>query len=586
MTPAVDGFDGAARHDRTLADVALGAHVSTPVLIVGAGPVGLLSAILLAQHGIAATVIERHPGTSIHPKARGVSPRSMEIFRQVGIADELVTRSLAIAGETAHMCLCPTTLAAPEYRRIPLGNANAEIERISPHRSTLAAQDAIEALLVDAARRRDQLDVHFATELVDFSQSDAEVVANVRHRKSGKETVITAKYLIAADGSRSTVRELLGIATSGERDLAENINVLFDADLKQLVEHRLSVLYNVMGSAAPGVFLTVDNDRRWLYNFDLMGEAAADYDNARLTARICQAIGHEVALSVVSAVHWTTNAVVADRFTAGRVFLAGDSAHVTPPNGAFGMNIGVQDAHNLAWKVAAVLTDTAGPALLDTYDTERRPIAQQTVNQALENLKSMRLGPRIGGQPGSPPTSLRLGNPGDDHAGRLLLGYRYTSAAILEPTDVEVDVEVGDDVEMRARPFGLGDYTPGAAPGERAPHAWVRRQSDRLSMIDLYTQGFTLVIGPDADGELSGTANLQVIRVGTDVVAIDNHAIESDEVIDGTNALLVLYGISAKGMVLVRPDGFVAWRSRDGVEADPRAALQRVLASGQIRPVS
>jgi putative polyketide hydroxylase len=559
---AVEGFDSAGRAEQHDLAHPLDAHTQVQVLVVGAGPVGLVTALLLARSGVKVTVIERHAGTSIHPKARGVSPRTMEIFRELGIADELWAQSLSITGGRAYLC-ATRTMRFPEFRRFPIEPESDDSQEITPYRSTLAAQDLIEARLLDLALLEPNVDIRFRSEFESLTQRDDGVSVTVRHRVTDQRSRVDAEYVVAADGGRSPIREQLGIAIEGERDLASNINALFDADLSHLIGDKRSVLYAIGESGAQGAILAVDGKRRWLYNFPLAPmERADEYDEGRLILRIRCAVGDAaIPISIVSAVEWQTNAFVAHRYQIGRVLLAGDAAHVTPPNGAFGMNTGIQDAHNLAWKLAAVVAGNASPSLLNTYEAERKPIGVATVAQALENFRQAINGPR----PGGPPRPSAGGAPagGGDHAGRLLLGYRYTAGALDASNASSVDYQQ--------------TYVPGVVPGERLPHLWVTVESKQVSTLDVVAGQFTVIVGSDAQidsGAGEGVAvPIMICRLGVDLLPMGDFS---------TSAIAALHDtftLTTTGAIVVRPDGFVAWTQGSAVTNEQiRNMMQRLLS--------
>jgi putative polyketide hydroxylase len=551
---AVQGFDAAGR-------IAVrGKHENLPtgacdVLVVGGGPVGLLCATLLAKRGVDTVLVERHPGTSLHPKARGVSVRSMEILRELGLADDLAEMSRAAVGDVPHMCIADT-LAAEQFTRMPLPSTESSFS-MSRYRGALVAQDVLEQRLLAAAREQRSLRAHFGVRAELVSQVRDGVTVALTDVSTGTGSAVQARFVVAADGSRSPIREALGITSTGERDLAQNINVLFEAPLADLVVERPSVLFAIRHPGAEGVLLAVDGRTLWLYNFPLLNEMASDYDENRLVARIRSAVGVDRDVRMVSAVHWSTNAVVADRYRSGAVMLVGDAAHVTPPNGAFGMNIGLADAHNLAWKLVAVITGESDESLLDTYEAERRPVAIATVGVALDQFRS---GPGAG-------TGGRPGAPAIDPV-RLDLGYRYRSASVLiDPSD--------DGVESESEPFA-----PTGRPGERVPAVSLTSASvgpapqpgdsaqpahtvSSLTLHDLIAAQATLIAGP---------------RCGANwdrVVRIDGSTIADGKDLDGCLRSL---GIDADGAVLVRPDGVVAWRCPSNATTDAVAvAAARVL---------
>jgi putative polyketide hydroxylase len=383
--------------------------------------------------------------------------------------------------------------------------------------------------------------LHFRTELVSFEQDADGVNAVVRHRDSGQVTNVRAKYLVGCDGSKSVVREQLGAAFEGEGPLGEFLNVLFDADLSALVEGRRSVGYMIDGTGEGGVrgsFLAVDNRQRWLFNFQIEAGSAGTYDDARLRSVLRSAIGAEVPLNIVSAVTWSPSARVADRYRVGRVLLAGDAAHVVPPNGATGMNCGVQDAHNLWWKLAGVVHGTSPAALLDTYELERRPIALRTAAWALAGHHAAAAGP--------PPQAPPPGSGGGESGRRapmspigLTLSYRYDEGAFV------------DADEDAPAPFDDNVYRSTGRPGERTPHLMLQSIHGRHAVSEFVGPGWGLFGGPES-GPWSGAIPFTPLFViGPEM--------------DPEGAFMERFGVGPDGVVLVRPDNVVAWRSRSWV---------------------
>ena len=501
-----------------------------PVLIAGGGTVGLSAALFLAHHGVPALLVERQDAPSIHPRATGVGPRTVEFLREVGIADEVdavaVDMSTGGLGKFSAVTLAGADL--PAEPPVP----RQTVERfgdVSPHvlRGT-CPQSRLDRVLLRAAVDRGA-DVRFGTRLMTFAQEDDGVVADL-----DGETV-RADYLIAADGVRSGVRTALGIGTTGPGDLGRpKLNILFRADLTRYTGGRSFVTCDITTPEAPGMLVTVDNATEWIFHVDADGPLPV----ARCAELIRAAVGDpDLDVAVLSALPWRVRGLLADRFRDGRVFLAGDAAHAVPPIGAFGMNTGVADAHNLAWKLALVLAGTAGTSMLDTYETERRPVAAMTLEQAL-----LRLGdPRLHWASGAPGRELRAAA-GALHAPVVQLGYRYDSTAVIDPQPALPSTE---DVALDL------DGTPGS----RLPHRWV---APGVSTLDLVRSRFTLL--SNADAWLRAASSVGVAGSRVDV--------------DGWHAAV---GVGADGAVLVRPDGFVAWRAV-GARADPEAALKEVLS--------
>ncbi|MFE9113980.1 FAD-dependent monooxygenase [Streptomyces collinus] len=510
----------------------------TPVLIVGGGLTGLSAAVFLAHHGIAATLVERHPDTSIHPKARAINPRTMELYRAVGMEERVRAGRSPISGNTDLVHV--ESLAGKERVRMPSASPE-DIGRISPTQWTLIDQNQLEPILRERAVEAGA-DVRFSTR-VDGLQEDAEgVLAHTTDLSTGESSQIHARYVIAADGSRSPLREMLGIGAHGRGTITNLVSFFFEADLTQALRGRRIIAAYVNNPEVRGTVIPIDNDRRWVINvsfFPEQGQRAEDFTDERCTALVRAAVGvPDLPLKIESAdmPAWDISARVADTFATRRVFVAGDAAHVMPPTGAFGASTGIQDAYNLAWKLALVLSGTAGPGLLESYDAERRPVAEETVRQAMLRF------------------AVREGKQYQDVAAELLdettmtFGYCYRSGAFAAEEGAP-DAIVEDPAH------------PSARPGARAPHLQLDGPEGPVSVIDLYGDGFTLLVD-EAAGRWTGAVEREAERLGValKVVRIGR----GTRLWDQDGSFRRRYGLLAGGAVLVRPDGFVGWRTTAG----------------------
>jgi 2-polyprenyl-6-methoxyphenol hydroxylase-like FAD-dependent oxidoreductase len=524
----------------------------TPVLIVGGSVVGLATALFLAWQGLPSVLVERHRGTSIHPRAMGLSPRSMELLRTVGLEDE-VRRADPIRVENSGI-LRVDTLAGEELGWVPTPTPD-DISEISPAPWAFSAQDRVEPVL---RQRAEELgaDLRFGVELVSFEPGPDAVTALVRNRESGDERTIRARWLVAADGSRSPIRRRLGIPMRGPGTLANAMSILFHADLSAALRGRHFAVCYIESPEAQGVLAAYDNDR-WALGVGYTpqaGQSANDFTPERCRHLVRKALGtSDLDPEILAILPWELAADVATRFQVGPVLLAGDSAHVNPPAGAFGANTGIQDAHNLAWKLVAVAGGTAGAGLLDSYDVERRPVAAATVDQAL-----MRQAFRGDGA-ADPPGLV------DDLA--VMLGYSYHSDAVL--------AEAGQVTPLFQHPR---QWT--GEPGSRAPHVVLERDGRRLSSLDLYGRRFVLLTDA-AGGDWCRAAERVSAQLG---IELDLHRV-GVELTDVGRRWHDVHGLGSGGAVLVRPDGFVATRSHP---AAPDAAsvlehaLTRLLGRGVV----
>ena len=507
-----------------------------PVLIVGGSLVGLTTAMLLGHHGVASLSVERHAGTAIHPRAGHFQLRTMEILRQLGLEDAARETSLRTyhprGGINAVESLAGRELA------VYIADVNEGIEGFSPTHRLFLDQDALEPLLRERALELGAT-LRNRVEAVRHEEDADGVTVTLRELHAGTESTVRAQYVVAADGNRSPTRNRLGIEMEGYGLLSRSVTIYFRADCGPLLQDRNQGVIYVHNPTLRGFFrLNRTGGKGFLVvntvGADVTTEEAVNVvdgmDEARARELLATAIGADMPMEVLDVAHWQAEANVATRFAEGRVFLAGDAAHVVPPNGGFGGNTGVQDAHNLAWKLAAVVKGDAGPALLDTYDAERRPLGRMTIEQAYTRYAS-RVVPERGTDDVEPPI--------DDLS--IEIGTLVRSSAVV--------AEPGDDRAVIEHPS-----TSRGRPGSRAPHVPVGEGST----LDLLGAGFVLLVGPD----------------GGDVVVegVTTQRVDAPGFADA-------YGIGPAGASLVRPDGIVAWRSTTAPDAaEVAAVLDRVLS--------
>ncbi|MDA3647663.1 FAD-dependent monooxygenase [Saccharopolyspora indica] len=531
----------------------------TEVLVVGGSLIGLTTALFLAWHGIPAVLVERRPDMWVHPRAWGYNPRTMEMLTEVGLLDAIdaagpdtasyrdVLKVDALAGEELGRY-------APEHLQV----SHRAFSDISPAPYSLCAQHRLEPIL---RARAEELgaDIRFGVRMEDFTDDGDGVTATLH---DGERTrTVRARYLIGADGAKGTVRDALGIKRTGVRAMAHIMNVLFRADLSPALRDRTFFLCHVAkpdGAVLnPVDGINYDADDRWQLHIPFdpnLGQRAGDFTDERCIAAIRTATGlPELEVEIIQSLPWEVAGLNAEKYSSGRVFLVGDAAHTMPPAGAFGANTGMHDAHNLVWKLAEVIRGAAAPALLDTYDVERRPVAGFTVEQALLRAVHQFLG--------DPSVAEQIL---DDRV--IIFGYRYRSAAVPGALDGELPYE---------------DVRPVGTPGTRIPHLVLERKGERLSSTELVGRHFLLLAGPDGQGwcEAAGAA---AGELGVSLVAhqVDEAAGES-ALRDISGSFAEATGAGRAGALLVRPDGVVAWRTAaaagEGATGDVTRALRQVL---------
>jgi 2-polyprenyl-6-methoxyphenol hydroxylase-like FAD-dependent oxidoreductase len=550
------------------------------VLIAGGGTVGLAAAALLACRGVRALVVERRSGPVTHPRATGVGQRTAEILRQLGVQQQFdeacVDLSRSVGSITAETLAAATAEAGADQVQRSLPPRSQIVTQLSNEVGPavprgICPQDRLDRILAAAARDHGA-QIRYATELTGFQQ-DAEGVT-ARLRQPGGSAQVRCQYLVAADGAGSLVRDRLRISSEGPGWLGGPlINIYFTADLSPLTRGVQFVTCTVTTPAAPGVLITIDGADHWVFHTSYdpeTGEQPADFSAPRCRDLLRAATGMpDLETRILDVLPWRVTGRVADRFQQGRVFLAGDAAHVIPPMGAFGMNAGVADVHNLAWKLALVLGAAAAPGLLDTYQAERRPVAMFTMHQAMLRLRD----PRLHWDRSTAMAGARAAV-GAANAPVVQLGYRYDSAAVIGSQPVLPSLEdVTADLD--------------GTPGSRLPHVWLRRAGRRLSTLDLLGTGFALLTGPDG-AAWQWAADSAGIPVTVHRIAGPSQAGPSRPepgLADPDGRWPAAAGRSPAGAVLVRPDGFIAWRV-PVAPADPAAALRQAASRllGASRP--
>ena len=515
------------------------ADEEVPVLIVGGSLVGLTTAMLLGHHGVPSLSVERHAGTAIHPRAGHFQLRTMELLRQLGLEERVREKSLETYSPTGGI-VAVESLAGRELATY-VKELNEGVEGFSPTVRVFINQDALEPLLHERALELGAT-VRNRMEAIALDQDDDGVTVTLRDLDSGEESDVRARYVVAADGNRSPMRRQLGIEMRGYGQLSRSITIYFRADCAELLRDRNQGVLYVHNPKLRGFFRLDRTGGTGFLVINTVGEDVTQDSAVDVQAGLTQeraleylrtAIGADVPMELVDIAPWQAEANCAERLRAGRVFLAGDAAHVVPPNGGFGGNTGVQDAHNLAWKLAAVVKGDAGPGLLDTYEIERLPLCELMVRQAYSRY-AMRVVPERGTDDAEPPV------PDIE----LEIGLVMRSPAILG--------EDADDSALHLPPAALD-----GRPGTRAPHV---RLADGRSTLDLVGPEFAVLRPADTD--------------------VDDWAPPgaSSHVVDA-EPFAAAYGLSAGGATLVRPDGVVAWRARGPAGRDAIAgALATALA--------
>jgi len=548
------------------------------VLIVGAGPVGLTAGILLARLGIDYRIVERRPGPQRAPAAHVVNARTFEILRQAGVDMEPI-RAASVAPADGGFVYWVTRFGGEVLGRLPFERQGDDVLALTPTPLRNLSQHRFEPLLLEALGAAGATAPCYAHRWEGAEQDESGVTSRITSLETGRAHAVWSRYLLAADGAGSPVRKWLGIPVHGPDRLQSFVMIHFSADMRRAVHECPGVLYWVCDPDCGGIFVAHDIDREWVYMhaWDPDREAASSYDAARCEALVRRALVHQdQALAIRTISTWTMTCQVAEHYRAGRVFLVGDSAHRFPPTGGLGLNTGVQDVHNLAWKLAAVEAASAAPALLDTYERERQPVARYNADQSLRNAVRMLEVPSALGFNEDPAVAR-------NHFAAALAdpeARRAVSAAIADQAEhfdmlglqMGYTYETGsadDGADPPAPANPVREFVPTSRPGARLPHGWLERDGRRLSTLDLVgLDRFTLFAGPD------GRAWIDAARRVAPAIRCEQLGVDVGDP-DGWWSSVA--GMADDGALLVRPDQHIAFRARRAV-ADPTAALRGAIA--------
>jgi len=511
-------------------------HKKIPVLICGAGPVGMTASLALSRLGIDNLVVEKHKATSFHPKARGLNVRCMELFRSLGV--EQAVRHYELPKEAGRL-MWMDKLKGKVVADAPM---DCEPSEYSPCTASMVTQDYVEKALFDQLMQETHSEMMMYHKLISVEQTDETVACVVLDRESGDEITVICDYLLAADGANSFARSALTIPMDGVPNLGDYVSALCRADIKEwMAEHPAAVTVFTGEKQRSRVLLAVDLDQTWIFAQRLPPDHSEFTDDDAIALARHIAEDGDLDVELINTSFWEMAAMNARQYRQGRVFLMGDAAHRIPPTGGMGLNTGVQDGHNLAWKLAYVLQGKCDESILDSYELERRGIAQTTIEWSSNNARRLMVMMRNieEGNKEAFQELLSAQREQMEHPG-LDLGFRYESDAV-----APLQTSVPD--------FDATYYEPLLASGYRAPHCWVMVDGQRVSTLDLFEKQFCLLIGRKADENAWQEAMPIYKGCPVDVYRLG-------ERIRGEDARFEeIYRLSDSGVVLVRPDGFVAW---------------------------
>ena len=583
-------------------------EVHVPVLIIGGGGAGLTASMLLSQLGVDTWLVNARPSTSDLPKAHVLNQRAMEILNDVGIADTIYARGTPLENMKASAWYAGFAGDDDDYgRKIGqleawgAGYTNPDWIAASPCASTNLPQIRLEPILRTRAEEMAPGKIHFAHEVVDIKQDEDGATTTIRNLNENSEYTVKSKYVLACDGGR-TVGPALGISMEGPRGLQQQVTVHMTADLSAWARdpevlirwiwlpHKAVMCVLVpMGPKKWG-----PDSEEWVFHLNYAMDDPKAVDDAQIEEAMRDALGiGDHPLKTHKITRWSLEGVVAERFQAGRVFLLGDAAHRHPPTGGLGLNSAIQDAHNMCWKLAAVLNENASERLLETYEIERKPVVQNNVNCSLESAfnhftvaEAMQITPEAGAE-ANWKNLKRLWNdrPEDDDFRRDVFRAIHTQTMEFAEHNVEYGycyrgdgaAIVPADGEVQMSPDPRRIYQANTEPGSCLPHAWLDTyDAERISTLDLVRPGrFLLIAGEE------GAAWVEAAKQAAEMmqIALDTATIGAaqGDYLDQRSEWLSQRAISNSGAVLVRPDRFVVWRSL-GAAAAPLAELQQALS--------
>ncbi len=520
-----------------------------PIVIIGAGPVGMVTALFLSKYQIPSIIIERRPGISQHPKSRGINVRTMELMRLLSIENAL--RQYELPKEARRFTWC-TQLGGDIIQDV---TSHPTQHDHSPTCAALISQDKVERELLRACEKDPLIDIRFNQTCVDIAKQNEKNVVFVKNTEQQQEA-LSCRFLIAADGANSSLRELLDINMVGKDNLGEYCNIYCRINLSEALKNHISAGYFFTEPSLVGrFFLSVNGRDEWLFGMKVLteqGQTKADFTKDFCMQMVRECFSKDLTIDkidIISTGFWTMAATIAENYQYNNMFLVGDAAHRLPPTGGLGMNTGIQDAHNLAWKIAYVLKGFAKKDILDSYTRERIPVAEQNIHWSMKNAERfIRLYEAI--YSGNLQQFQHEVEQQTSHINshNLDLGFQYQTGIV---HDVKPTIDPNDN---------SANYQQQPYTGCRAPHFEVNYQNKTYSILDILQSHFVLLTAEKENKWQAAIKNIKTAFPLSIYQILPEGIPNSENILTSTVNFLALYQIEQNGAVLTRPDGHIAWR--------------------------
>ena len=527
--------------------------INVPVCIIGCGPIGLTGALLLSRFGIKSLLLERRGALNTHPRSRFVDTNTMELLRELGVEKEVEATGLGPDWTEFNRWL--NRLSDEEYARIPSPTFHTVPRSSSPCLPVMTAQDHVESALLAKVRADSNIDLRFHTEARGLEQSETETRLEIHNLETGEVEPVTAAYTIGADGPSTCTRAVIGSELESDPMAINSQDIIFDADLSKYVGDRKGALiYATPRPWVAVIFQPLNGVRRWRCQVSVPSPELLP--EAEIVERIKEALGTEddFPITINSMSLWQPTPGCTSRFSRGRIFIAGDAAHISVPTGGMGNNTGFTGIRNLAWKLAFVLKGISPPEILETYQEEHKPVALERIGLGVQITQSM-IPMMFNYTEGQDFSNDKHGTRFYGNYDGMLMGYELKSSLVAPEPSATPEV---DDPIM--------DFVPSVRSGRRAPHVWVD-EAKGVSLLDSFGSGYTLVLGAGVDPASWSEGIKRVAEKGLPISMQELPELAPDT------------GYENDMIVLVRPDGIIAdhWRDAEVSDSERSERIERYL---------